>query len=776
MRTVRHLIATLLLAARAQAFADDFTTVDLRPYFDNDGISYATNLEDGDFNFQCSYPAEEMPAPGRCTLAGVPFEFPDYADGVDNCVRLPGKTIDLPDVPAAVVYFLGSALISRHTTAPATLYYADGESERQLLMLGGARHGNVEVLKTTVMHVQNRIRDAGGWPMYVAAIYPRRDEPIDCIRFDDVFNGVQAFAVTVSNHPPPDELAGKLAPFGIASIDWGNGLRGANRATAVITAGADPAEELQIQWSFGDTKTSDTVRAERSRPATSRFDYELIAGNNAISLTIVDAHERKITVSRRVSVPQDLVVRTERPVVLGDSAPIETEVLVNVDTAVRGEHSLVIEIVSQDDGKDGEVVDTRTITKVDRRSHVFRFSADKTPMGDYNVRARLNRGDEKVAEAESGLILRRKRPEDGVRKVHFDTDGMMLVDGKRTFPIGILANFDVPDVAEFKKTGMNCVMTGGPTLNRRAQLWDLFDAVHEAGMFVIGSVHPDEDISYVRQLTNIQREHPAFIGYHFLEEPGAHFCDKPDGIEIIHRAYKEVRRLDPHHFIDLIDWSAYSYKQYGMFADVITPDRYTRGPKPVPNITLETIAQIRDAYEASQYRKPVWIMPQMFAFWDGGITADPEVPEGPTPEQVRLSGYASIIGGAQGVLYFCYGLARQGFSGDWDGKSLWDASKHVLGEIAQLRPVLEAEGQPRTVSATDGIETWAKSHDGWWYVIAVNGTERPVDAKIDLGGLDISGEPAVLFEQGRTCRFEAGRISDRFSPDGAHVYRIEAAR
>jgi hypothetical protein len=421
-------------------------------------------------------------------------------------------------------------------------------------------------------------------------------------------------------------------------------------------------------------------------------------------------------------------------------------------------------------------VDTRTIAPVDRRSHVFRFSADKTPMGDYNVRARLHRGDEKVAEAESRLILRRKRPEDGVRKVRFDTDGMMLVDGKRTFPIGVLASFDVPDVAEFRKTGMNCVMIGGPAMSRQAQLWDLFDAVHEAGIFVIGSVHPGEDLSTVRRMTNIQREHPAVIGYHFLEEPGGRFSDKPNAIDIIHRSYQEVRRLDPHHFVDLIDWPASSYRRYGMFADVITPDRYTRGPTPTPNIVKTTIRQIAQAREASWGRKPVWIMPQMFSFLvespGEGLTADPEVPEGPTPEQVRLSGYASIIGGARGILFFCYGYARNGNSGNWDGKSLWDASKHVLSEIAELRPVLEAEGRPRTVSGTDGIETWAKAHEGWWTIIAANSTEKPLVARIDVSELNAEGPPEVLFEQGRKCGFAAGQIRDDFSADGAHVYRI----
>jgi hypothetical protein len=86
--------------------------------------------------------------------------------------------------------------------------------------------------------------------------------------------------------------------------------------------------------------------------------------------------------------------------------------------------------------------------------------------------------------------------------------------------------------------------------------------------------------------------------------------------------------------------------------------------------------------------------------------------------------------------------------------------------------MLEAEGQSRTVSATDGIETWAKAHEGWWTIIAVNSTERPLAAAIDVSELNAQGPPEVLFEQGRKCGFAGGRIRDDFSADGAHVYRI----
>jgi len=763
----------LFVSTSPRAFAADFTTVDLRPYFDNDGIAYAANLADGDFNFQCSYPAEEMPAPGRCAFGGVPFEFPEYADGLNNCVKLRGKTIDLPDVPAKTIYLLGSALYSKHTSARATLYYVDGSSEQHVITFLDS--WSVKVLETSVFHVQNRIADGGGWPLYVTAIYPQRDAPVDALVLADAFTGAQAFAITLSSEAPQGELAKKLPPFGVASIDWGLAQAGAHRVTAAITTVRGQTSKLKIEWACGEQKKAETVEVEPGSPSNAEFDCQLAAGGNSISLTMTDEAGRKLVVARNLSVKGMLVVRAERPVVLDDATPIEVEVLANIDVADRSAHGLVLELVTFQNEKEGDVIATQTIGQLDRRCHIVAFPAAKTPHGPYKVRARLMRGDETVAQAKTPMILRHQRPEGGIRKVRFDTDGIMLVDGKRTFAIGMLANLGESDVTELRDAGANCVMIGGPTMGRQAGLWRLFDALREAGIYVIGGVFPDEDQFYVRQQTNLQRQHPAIIGYHFLEEPGGRYADRPGAIEMIHQSLMTIRRTDPDHFTDLIDWPASSYRRYGMFADVITPDRYTRGPKPTPNIVKTTIRQIAQAREASQGRKPVWIMPQMFSFLvesRTGLTADPSVPEGPTPEQVRLSAYASIVGGARGILFFCYGYARNGNSGNWDGKSLWDASKHVLSEIAELRPVLETAGESRTVNATDRVETWAKEHGGWHYVIAVNASEKPLEAAIDLSPLKVAGEAEVLFEDGGKRPIVDGRLSDAFSAFGAHVYRI----
>jgi len=773
-----QLLKVLAFVAVVNAFAADvraqFTTVDLRPYFDNDGISHRTNLADGNFNFNCSYPAEELPAPGPCVLGGLSFEFPDYADGRNNCVKLRNKTIDLPDAPATTIYLLGSAVFSKHTSARATLYYADGSSEQHLIILDSwAERCCAKVLDTSVFHVQNRIADGGSLPLYVASIYPQRHSPLDTILFGDAFTGAQAFAMTLSTEVPAGPLSEKLPTIGITSLDWGPAEAGQHLVRATINSVA--TVKVRVDWACDEQKKSETIKVKHGEPKTVEFRCRLTPGDNRLSLTLADQAGRTLTVSRDISVKPLLVVRTERPVVLDDAAPIEVEALVNVDVGQRQDHELHLELVTFQHEKEGDVVGTKTIPQLGQRRQLVMFPAVKTPHGPYKVRAQLTRDDRTIAQATTRTILRRERPVGGVRCVRFDKDGMMLVDGKRTFAIGVLANFGVQDVAEFERVGMNCAMVGGPTMGHGTDLWELFDAAYEAGVHVVGGVHPDEDLFHVRRRTNLQREHPAIIGYHFLEEPGAHYSDQPNAMEIIRRSSAQIRRLDPNHFIDLIDWPASSYSLYEPFVDLIIPDRYTRGPSPVPNIARDTIRQIHQARSASQGRKPVWIMPQMFSFLvesRQGLTKAPDVPEGPTPEQVRLSGYSGIVGGAQGILFFSYRYACNGNSGSWNGKSLWEASKHVLTEIAHLRPVLEAVGQPRTVNATDGIETWAKRHDGQWTIIAVNATEKPLEAMIDLTDLKISGRPVVLFEQDRPCAFSGGTITDMFTADGAHVYKI----
>ena len=284
--------------------AAQFSPVDLRRYFDGDGISYQSNLADGNFNFNCSYPAEQMPPPGRCVLGGVPFAFPDYADGLNNYVLLRDKAIDLPNAPARTIYLVGSSLFSKYPSAPATLYYVDGSSERHLVTLDGWEpRGCAEVLKTSIFHVQNRIADRDGWPLYVAAIYPQRDAPLDAIVFGDAFTGAKICAMTLSAEAPSDELANRLPPVDIASVDWGVAKVGPNQMTATLITMRDHAVRISAEWSCGEASQGQTIELQWGASRQVRFDCELAPGRNEISLTLTDVTGRKRVVSRTLDLP-----------------------------------------------------------------------------------------------------------------------------------------------------------------------------------------------------------------------------------------------------------------------------------------------------------------------------------------------------------------------------------------------------------------------------------------------------------------------------------------
>ena len=94
-----------------------------------------------------------------------------------------------------------------------------------------------------------------------------------------------------------------------------------------------------------------------------------------------------------------MVVRTDKPVVLDDSAPIQVEVLVNTDVSGRTDQRIEFELVRLNEDTDGAVIDTQTLGPLDKSRYSAVFAAAKTPNGRYRVRARLTQGDATIGES-----------------------------------------------------------------------------------------------------------------------------------------------------------------------------------------------------------------------------------------------------------------------------------------------------------------------------------------------------------------------------------------
>lgn len=114
-----------------------FQIIDLSPYFNNDGISYALNRADGGFDTwgSCTYPAEELPESNlKFICQGVEFLFPDKSDGQNNNLALEKQNIKVPAKSYEVINILGASE-EGHFEEEITLEYSDGSLEKVSLGL-----------------------------------------------------------------------------------------------------------------------------------------------------------------------------------------------------------------------------------------------------------------------------------------------------------------------------------------------------------------------------------------------------------------------------------------------------------------------------------------------------------------------------------------------------------------------------------------------------------------------------------------------------------------
>ena len=179
----------------------------------------------------------------------------------------------------------------------------------------------------------------------------------------------------------------------------------------------------------------------------------------------------------------------------------------------------------------------------------------------------------------------------------------MVVMGKRVFPVGLITSHINPEQArEIAQAGFDFVLTD--SLSERYPIdgaLKLLDACLEAELMVVMQFMDIGDPMEMRARALTYRDHPAVIGWHLFEEPVyAQFT-----LAEIDTTWRELRRLDPYHFFEVIDWSYSSMRRYAPWAGIVIPDRYPIGHTPKPPFVEAIREQIEIAHAASNRSGPV---------------------------------------------------------------------------------------------------------------------------------------------------------------------------
>jgi len=371
-----------------------------------------------------------------------------------------------------------------------------------------------------------------------------------------------------------------------------------------------------------------------------------------------------------------------------------------------------------------------------------------------------------------------------------DTDGMLVINGKRTFMVGI---YDFAKTAapwkDTKAAGFNLVHTNATI--------DSLRLAKANGLYAwtgVGALNGKNEQA-IRKTVESLREEPALILWETEDEP-TFVWKKPMEIrttaERIIATRKFVQSLDPkrlfylnHSPTNLVS----TLRKYNDGTDAMATDVYPVIPRGIRNqyalwpdgqqgdFLNETISQVGQyadkMREVAGPSKPVFMVLQGFAWESIQKEPDPKMMLYPTPAQARFMAYQAIVHGVNGILYWGLHLGPA-------NNPAWQAARGVATELSRIASALAERPSPQKLrleyfetghSLDKGIAYTIRRTPKGLLIIAVNEDKNPVRVALhDIGG---PNRNCSVEQEGRSAAVTNGAIRDSFEPFVAHVYRCE---
>ncbi len=250
-------------------------------------------------------------------------------------------------------------------------------------------------------------------------------------------------------------------------------------------------------------------------------------------------------------------------------------------------------------------------------------------------------------------------------------------------------------------------------------------------------------------------DHPALLAWYISDEPFPSRI-KPDSLINI---YRLIKKIDPWHPVSIVFMTPFTStaKQYTDALDIVIADPY-----PVPDMQPSYTGSVaKSLYNEFGGQNPVWIATQTFG---GGEIWKRE----PTPAEVRLMTYQSIINGATGIQYFI----RHGLNIYPKSTATWAECGKMAVEIQELTPwLLSDEPTIPVTSSSANISVLSRQYSGKLMIMAANRTNIPRKADFYISRT-VRGKANVLF-QNRNISVSGNTFEDYLGAYGTQVYLID---
>jgi hypothetical protein len=437
----------------------------------------------------------------------------------------------------------------------------------------------------------------------------------------------------------------------------------------------------------------------------------------------------------------------------------------------------------------GEKTGANRVCRVRRDTSRFGISAATMPEGEVTLTASLVRSRTKETLAEAQWDLRMiGRAEMDALATYVDRHNTLIVDGKPFFPLGWYSGMDPGHRDEIADSPYNTLLVYGTNRVPKDEMTAYLDSLQEKGLkliYCMNDVYPTAtyydgknwegvtgNAAIAAAATEAYKDHPAMLAWYLNDELPHTLA--PD----LEEYYTRFKTADPDHpcFIVLCNKKDLPLLQHT--TDIIAGDPYPMPKEPVTRVS-DMMARSQEAVHGA---KPVWLVPQAFAWYQHNsknpdrshIPTEQELLDGraPTYEEGRAMTYLGLVHGAKGLVYWCYYNMRM----LPQYEEMWAWMKDIGSEVQALSPMLLSPGDlgPAAFEPADApIQSKLKLHNGRLYLMAVNGERETCRVTFALPR-KVNGPITVMFED-RALEARGKRFTDAFEPLAVHVYDLGLA-
>ncbi len=333
------------------------------------------------------------------------------------------------------------------------------------------------------------------------------------------------------------------------------------------------------------------------------------------------------------------------------------------------------------------------------------------------------------------------------RRVSFDSQRRMLLDGKKFFPLGhYTGQMSVEDMEQYKRGPYNFAIQYAGITTAQLDRWQ------KAGVFVASDVRgliygcsyatkvgiktaEDTKAALRRRFEEIG-SHPALVMWYLNDEAPVSFAPRAT---IVHEFLHEI---DPNRATVTCLCHPKTARDFLPSYDVMAHDCYPIGNHVGKNMLERVTRQMRVIEDNMASMRPLWFIPQTFDWrWcyskESLKSCDQQYLRMPTRAEMANMTWQGIACGANGIVSYSYSTIRGHAKGDAFEKA-WGETCDVAFEVKKMEDVLLSDDI--TVDFAKACTALPKylpvrfyRHEGKVWMLAVNATREPMKAKLPLG-------------------------------------------